>query len=147
MIVPVQWYASVPETTVNGWSVQYGFFRHRYHKMNLQTFPARISCNWLIAESLKLPLPPPPGGTPENNSSSRGTLVYKNEYLCVCVWRLLAHGDYSNIFDCRTKVVAIYCGVYLSCFAVFQNSHVLRDFAGFRCGWTEFFRLLGYYAI
>jgi hypothetical protein len=38
--------------------------------------------------------------------------------------RLLGHGDYSNISNCRRKILAIFRGIFII-FAVFQNSSFL----------------------
>jgi hypothetical protein len=38
--------------------------------------------------------------------------------------QLLAHGDYPNISNCRTKILAIFRGYVYNFFAVFQNSYV-----------------------
>ena len=48
-----------------------------------------------------------------------------------CLWKrkcrkrqLLAHGDYSNVSDCRTEFLAIFRGIFIIFFAVFENSYV-----------------------
>ena len=49
-----------------------------------------------------------------------------------CLWKrkrqkMLAHGDYSNISNCRTKILVIFRGLFII-FAAFQNTHVLYLF-------------------
>jgi hypothetical protein len=51
-----------------------------------------------------------------------GTPAYENEKKIV-KRLLLAHGDYSDISNCRTKILAIFPGIF-KMFAVFQNSYV-----------------------